>query len=345
MIYSATLFEENIAGGRKVRLQFNVKELMVYSQENQFLFSWAYSDIHQAQGFMPPVPANFTHKRMQQYLLVIEDEHVYKAMIRSIRKEKHGWDAIKKRASIISISLAIMFLTVCLYFFGVEVLARYLPWSAQQSIGKRYLQEIVEEDSMVSDPVANRLFASVYKPLIKAAQIKQPMTILIIRSPIQNAVTLPGGYILVFTGLIKQVKNPDALAGILAHELAHVKYQHNLRQIGRESAFEMVLVSIIGYNKIEQGTQFLISMTFSREFEQQADSAALNYLDKLKISSLPLKEFFQSMNDTDDVLTFSSTHPSTQSRIKVFSEHDNSKNTKHLLSTDEWLQLKRRVRS
>lgn len=343
MRYSATVFEENIAGGLNVRLQFNIKELMVYSQKNQLLFSWPYADIQQSQGFMPPAPANFTHKTMRQFRLVIEDEHLYKEMRRHIRKENHWRDAIKKRASIISISLAIIFSAACLYFFGIEALARYLPWSFQQSIGKRYLQDIVEKDSIVSDPVANRLFASLYRPLIKTADINRPMTIFIIKSPIKNAVTLPGGYILVFTGLIKQVKNPDAMAGILAHELAHVKYQHNLREIGRASAFEMVLVSIIGYNKLEQGTHFLISMSFSRESEQQADSLAMDYLDKLKISSLPLKEFFQSMNDTDELFMFSSTHPSTQSRINAFSEHDNSKNNKHLLSINEWLRLKRLI--
>lgn len=344
MLYLAKLLEENIAGDAIVHLQFNNEELKVYAEGHQFLFSWKYSEINQSQGFIPPAPASFTHIKKQQYMLLVDDKNLYLKIKKYTQKERSWQDIIKKHAPIYSISLAMILSIAGLYFYGVEAMARFLPWSIQKSMGKKYIQEITAKHPVITDPIVNRLLGKIYNPLIKVAEFNKPITILLIKNPVQNAITLPGGYILLFSGLIEQAKDSEAIAGILAHEIAHVKYQHNIRYMGQALALKFILISTIGYNQIEQGANALIKSKFSRNDEQQADTAAIDYLDQLKVSTLFLAKFLSSISEKDDWLTFSSTHPSTHSRVKTLLEHDNSKNNTYLLTTKEWQLFQKKVK-
>jgi beta-barrel assembly-enhancing protease len=98
-----------------------------------------------------------------------------------------------------------------------------------------------------------------------------------------NAFALPGGRILVTTGLIRLADNDDELASVLAHELAHVRHRHSLRQIVSAGGPALVARALAGDESglagaLSVGFEFLVSQRFSRAFEREADDSGWDYL-------------------------------------------------------------------
>lgn len=140
-----------------------------------------------------------------------------------------------------------------------------------------------------------------------------------------NAFALPGGHIVVFRGLIEQADTPEEVAGILAHEMAHVTERHGtqalLRNLSQSLLFELI------YDDPSGGTLgglsgVLTHLSYSREAEQEADRLAINRLRSANISSQGLVDFFHRLAEQQGELTgplaLLSTHPSHGSREALF---------------------------
>lgn len=140
-----------------------------------------------------------------------------------------------------------------------------------------------------------------------------------------NAFATPGGYIYVYTGLIKFLDNADDLAGVLAHEIAHADQRHTVRNLQKIYGVQLLLSILVGeeITALEQiagqiaGT--LAGLKFSREFEEEADSHSVEYLSQTKYACNGAAHFFAKMTDESDSAqppVFLSTHPSPENRIE-----------------------------
>ena len=136
-----------------------------------------------------------------------------------------------------------------------------------------------------------------------------------------NAFCTPGGYIYVYSGLIRFVQSEDELAGILAHEIAHGDLRHSTDQMTK--AFGMqTLVRIVAGSDVEQLTQLgvnLLGLSFSRSDEEEADKAAVNFLNDTDYHPRAFSAFFKRMEaryQSPGALQFLSTHPNPENRIE-----------------------------
>ncbi len=140
-----------------------------------------------------------------------------------------------------------------------------------------------------------------------------------------NAFATPGGYIYVYTGLIKYLDQEDDLAGVLGHEAAHADLRHSARMIERQYGISVVLSVILGQNAavLTQIAGGLVGLEFSRDFETEADRQSVEYLADTEYNCAGAGSFFQKLTDegqSGGVPEFLSTHPNPTNRVENIAE-------------------------
>jgi len=112
--------------------------------------------------------------------------------------------------------------------------------------------------------------------------------------PMVNAITLPGGRILIFEDLISEAKSPDELAGVLAHEMGHVRHRDTMTALVRQLGLSVVLGGLNG--QVGGAINGLLAMSYSRDAERAADDFSIHALRRANISPLPTAAFFDRLS-------------------------------------------------
>jgi beta-barrel assembly-enhancing protease len=196
-------------------------------------------------------------------------------------------------------------------------------------LGKQLAQEVERQAKIVDDPVIAEYVNRVGQNLVRNSDAKVPFTIKVIDAEEVNAFALPGGFFFVNTGLILKAESESELAGVMAHEIAHVAARHGTRQATRGSIINYASLPLIfmggwtGY-AIRQGAGLAIPigfLTFSRGFETEADMLGLQYLYKAGYDPTAFVDFFEKIQSMEkkkpgSISKVFSTHPMTDDRIK-----------------------------
>jgi beta-barrel assembly-enhancing protease len=144
-----------------------------------------------------------------------------------------------------------------------------------------------------------------------------------------NAFCTPGGYIYVYTGIIKYLDSEDQLAGVMAHEIAHADRRHSMTQM-YQLGFLQTGVAIgtqVATAKSSQGTQqaamtvaqlatAIVGLKFSRDHESDADAKSVDYLCNTEYNSAGAAGFFEKIGNAGGTPEFLSTHPSPANRVQ-----------------------------
>src|SRR5438034_596379 len=198
------------------------------------------------------------------------------------------------------------------------------------AIGKQYAQEVERASKVVDDPIISEYVNRVGQNLVRNSDAKVPFTIKVLDAEEVNAFALPGGFFFVNTGLILKAENEAELAGVMAHEIAHVAARHGTRQATRGTIINYASIPLIfmggwtGY-AIRQGAGLAIPLgflTFSRGFESEADLLGLEYLYKTGYDPTSFVDFFEKIQSLEKrkpgtLSKVFSTHPMTDDRIKT----------------------------
>ncbi len=133
----------------------------------------------------------------------------------------------------------------------------------------------------------------------------------------QNAFATPGGYIFVYTGLIKFLDSEDQLAGVLGHEIAHASKRHSTKQLSKMFGLSVLADAALG-NKatVKQIATALIGLSFSRAHETQADSMSVIYLCNTEYNAAGAAGFFKKVQGQASPPTWLSTHPNPSNRVQ-----------------------------
>lgn len=152
----------------------------------------------------------------------------------------------------------------------------------------------------------------------------EPLEIRIANFDMVNAVALPGGKVVIFRGLIDKADSPDELAGVLAHEIGHVRKRHVMQSLLRQFGLSIVLGGANG--QAGQALNTLASLTYSRSAEEEADRFSIERMRAANISPLPTAAFFarlgrdeKKLGETSKTaLTYVSSHPLSLQREAAF---------------------------
>jgi beta-barrel assembly-enhancing protease len=198
------------------------------------------------------------------------------------------------------------------------------------AIGKQLAQEVQRQAKLVEDPIVAEYVNRVGQNLVRNSDAKVPFTIKVLDSEEVNAFALPGGFFFVNSGLILKADSEAELAGVMAHEIAHVAARHGTRQAtrGEIAQIAMIAASIAipygwtGYAAM-QGANLAIPLgflRFSRAFESEADMLGLEYMYKTGYDPQAFVDFFEKIQTLEKrkpgtMSKVFSTHPPTDDRI------------------------------
>ena len=148
-----------------------------------------------------------------------------------------------------------------------------------------------------------------------------------------NAFCTPGGYIYVYTGLIKYLDNASSLAGVLGHEMAHADRRHSTQQLTQQYGLSLLVSIVAGTTNAGQVAQIaasLGSLAFSRDHEKEADEYSVKYLCPTKYHADGASQFFVKLENDgyscSSLEAFFSTHPCPDNRVANIQSNASSQN-------------------
>jgi hypothetical protein len=229
------------------------------------------------------------------------------------------------------------------------------------AIGKQLSQEVEKSAKFIDDPVVVEYVNRVGQNLVRNSDAKVPFTIKVIDSDVVNAFALPGGFFYVNSGLILHADEESELAGVMAHEIAHVCARHGTRQETKSTIVQLASIpamifipySWAGY-AIYQGMNFAIPLTFlkfSRADEAEADYLGLQYMYKAGYDPNSFVSFFEKVQADEKkqpgtIPKVFSTHPPTPDRIEAIQKEIATilpARDQYIVSTSEFDTVKARL--
>src|SRR5208282_4044134 len=231
----------------------------------------------------------------------------------------------------------------------------------QVAMGRSYAQQIESQIKLVNDPVVTEYVNRVGQNLVRNSDAQVPFTIKVIDSDVVNAMALPGGFFYVNSGLILAADEEAEMAGVMAHEIAHVAACHYGREMTRLNLLQMASIPAIfmggalGYG-IYEGMGLAVPMTFlrfSRGFEAEADYLGVEYMYRAGYDPSAFVSFFEKIQAMEKKKpgTLSKafdTHPQTPDRIEKTQEEIRKilpSKPQYIVTTSEFDEVKTRLAS
>ncbi len=240
-----------------------------------------------------------------------------------------------------------------------SALGNWYSLEKEIAMGKEYAQQVESTVKLVQDPVVNEYVNRIGQNLVRNSDARVPFTIKVIDSDEINAFALPGGFFFVNSGLILAADEEAELAGVMAHEIAHVCARHATRQMTRAQWANIGTIPLIfvgggiGY-AVRAAASLGLPMTFltfSRGFEAEADYLGLEYMYKTGYDPQAFISFFEKIQakEKKKAGTLSkafATHPQTPDRIEKSQEeiaHVLPPRPQYIVSTSEFDDVKTRL--
>jgi Zn-dependent protease with chaperone function len=251
-----------------------------------------------------------------------------------------GW-SLAAAASIIAVAL-----------FGVPLAADRLTPLVPDVLERR-LGDVADRQvkavfggKVCDNAAGQQAFAKLVGALREAAGMDSSVQSGVLATPIPNAFALPGGKVYLFDGLLAKAQNADEIAGVLAHELGHLRHRDNMRSLihtgGTSFLIGLLFGDVTGSGAVIFASRTLVTASHSREAEQNADSFAIEIMHKLGRPSKPAGEllFRVTGKEGDRGLSILSSHPLTEDRLARMSREDRTSSGPPLLTAEEWQSLK-----
>jgi predicted Zn-dependent protease len=208
-----------------------------------------------------------------------------------------------------------------------------LPISIDEQIGKTAIQSMIN-DRLPRDHKATQLVQQIVDRLKPHAKFSEmDFQVYVVHNSEVNAFALPGGQMVVYTGLIENVESSEQLAGVLAHEMAHATLRHGLQQISQSigviAAIQLLVGDVGGLLAVgSQIAQQSVMTSYSRTAETEADIEGARMLHAAKIDPKAMATFFAKLKhehgDIPGAISWLSTHPQHEDRIESINNYAES---------------------
>ena len=229
------------------------------------------------------------------------------------------------------------------------------------ALGKQLAQQVDKSAKFINDPVVNEYVNRVGQNLVRNSDARVPFTIKVIDSDVVNAFALPGGFFYVNSGLILHADEESELAGVMAHEIAHVCARHGTKQATKGEIVNLASIPAMifipytwaGY-ALYQGMNFAIPLTFlkfSRDEEREADYLGLQYMYKAGYDPNSFVSFFEKVEADEKkqpgtIPKVFADHPPTPDRIESIQKEIATilpARDEYIVSTSEFDSVKARL--
>ncbi|HXH19989.1 MAG TPA: M48 family metallopeptidase [Chitinophagales bacterium] len=246
---------------------------------------------------------------------------------------KHSQNVLERIANasgkgMVAILMVLVASVLLIYFFVIpwvgDVSARFFPQQYEEELGSMMYRNIIPQytidtvkTNLVNELVENIDFQSPYRLQFVVVDYDQ-----------KNAFAMPGGYIVIYSGIMDDMEDYSDLLGLLGHEVSHINKKHTLRSLFRSlSSYIFISILLNDVNGVTtvvlENANSLKTLSFSRKLEQEADLEGLKIMFHNRVDPYGMVRLFENlMKDSDlpDAMEFMSTHPVTEKRISYLKE-------------------------
>lgn len=267
------------------------------------------------------VTVHFKHS--EDIRLIFEDDHPLLPEIRQAEKKKLLKPGGKVLVLTCAVIASILFLN---YIFGIIVADIGL-----RTISPQYETELGEQmfRSTVPETLVDEQRTATMQAFADKLQLSRqyPIKVCVLRAREVNAFAVPGGHIVVYTGLLDKMQGYDELVALLGHESSHINERHTTRSILKELSTKLFLIFFMDVSQVGGilllNADKLRGLSYSRSLEREADEKGLEVMQRNKVDMNGMLRMFDRLKEADTVATpaFLNTHPLTEKRVRYTREN------------------------
>jgi len=360
---SGVFYDGLTSARREVAVDIGGDAMRVSAPDGAVLAQWRFADIAPLatpSGVLRVGLANATAAAR----LEIHDQALAAALLaRAKPSDRTGLTDRRTRIKVVAFSLAAIVTLVGGAIWGVPLLADriapHLPISLEMRLGAAIDMEVRQAldtstdgkpfecsaGDAISAVAARAALAKLIGPLEQAAGLPLPLRVLVVRRPDVNAITLPGGRIYVFDGLLKKAESVDEVAGVLGHEVGHVAHRDGTKAVletaGLSLLFGMLLGDFTGGGAVIIAARTVLRTAYSRAAEASADEFGAKLMYKVGGDPHALGSILLRISGEPGAAPhFLLDHPEAQERADAIGKIAQPSPMKALLTPPEWEALK-----
>ena len=274
---------------------------------------------------------------MQAYTLYLKDPDLIRSfraltppeLTRDLEKTAAKVRQVRSRQRTVwSIVLGAVVGLALFLWLGSDLLVEFavdrIPVEWEQKVGESAYRDFVMQQTVLKEGPAVAAVNEITQRLTEQIPHNPyKFEISVVKSEIVNAFALPGGYIVVFTGLIQKAESGEEVAGVLSHELNHVLQRHGLNRMVKQIGLMAIVTIILGDQQgliglMKQVGVELLTLKFGRAQETEADVTGLRLLHRARIDPSGMITFFQRLSEKEDGrVEWLSTHPMSAGRAAL----------------------------
>lgn len=206
--------------------------------------------------------------------------------------------------------------------------AYFYSTAKEERMGSAMNKQVLDEYKLVDDPLVQKRVEDIGKKIVAVCDRKDiPYHFCVIKEDEVNAVSLPGGYVYIFTGLIDRVKSDDELAGVIAHEVGHIVARHHIKRLQGELGYSLLRVMAAAVPKAGEvaATADLafnqLMAGWSQEDELLADQLGARYAKLAGYNPRAMMDFLKTLHEVErrkppTAKSYFKTHPYSPDRIR-----------------------------
>jgi len=320
---------------RAARVTIGQTGLEITLTEGGGSLRWPLSQVRQTQGFREGEQVRLERGGELAEALLIGDVAFLSALRAAAPDAARGFhDPARRRlrAGLAGFAaLAAVALALAIYFWGIPALAGIaaarVPVAWEVALGETAVAQLAPPAKRCADPERQRRIDEITRLLVGTLpDPRYPFRVTVVDHPMVNAFATPGGFIVVFRGLLERTDNAEELAGVLAHEIQHVLHRDATRAILRQASTGILVAALLGdvSGVVAFGVEsarMLGDLRYNREAEHAADRDGMRMLHAAAIDPEGMLEFFRGMQKLEGTTPTSarylSTHPPAADRLQA----------------------------
>jgi Zn-dependent protease with chaperone function len=330
---------------RSVTLRFG--EGLQIVEDGTVVVAWPYADVRRADG--KKALRLMCTSALPLARLEIADAQASAEIVARFPQLEAGRGATQT-GRIVAWSLAAAASIVLVIVFGIPLIADRLaplvPYAVEKRIGEAVDRQAraIFGGQNCTRPAGQAAFTKMVNKLKEAGRFDGPLEAHVLSSDIANAYALPSGTVYLLDGLLQSARNPDEVAGVLAHELGHAQNRDGLRKLiqtgGSSFLIGLLFGDVTGGGAVLLATRMMVDASYSREAESRADGFAIETMNGLGRSPRPLGEFLVRITGGGRRATVIDSHPLSADRLDRMKKEDRGETGAPILTEQEWQALK-----
>lgn len=354
--YPARFTDGQSAGQIAVTVRPTAVGLAIATDDGAAIGVWNWPHIHQLEKTSAGRSIRLGNRTIGGARLTVDD-HAIVPILEDRAPHLHSDPLTRERVKAMSAFGGAIAAMIAFAIWGIPLLAgpiaHFVPVSWEERVGDDTIKIVnkllADGKKMCTEPKGQEILRKLSAKLVGSTDTPYDIQVSVANGKIVNAFAVPGGRVVLFRGLIEKAKSPDEVAGVLAHELAHVIHRHPTRGLVASVGWSMLLSvfsggAAISNEALARLAGHMATSAYSRDLEAEADSTGVDMLLQANIGSRGLIDFFQSLQGLEKkgfkIPEYLSSHPVTSKRIKAI-EGKSRQSQAPALTDREWKILRK----